>query len=114
MINEVKIRELIKRQKDTGLTITAFCSNEGIPKSSFYNWRKKLGKDPEKRFIPLLVNPTPASLTGGSKNQFREQNEQSVTGDDFFLELVYPNGTRLRIKSDLDLDHIRSLVCLLD
>jgi hypothetical protein len=113
MINEVKIRELIKRQKETGLNITAFCSNEGIPKSSYYYWRKKLSKDPGKRFIPLLVNSTPAPLIVGAKNHVREQNEQSVTGDDFLLELVYPNGTRLRIKRGPDLDHLRSLVCLL-
>jgi hypothetical protein len=29
MINETKILELIKRQKETGLTITAFCVNAG-------------------------------------------------------------------------------------
>jgi hypothetical protein len=40
MINESKILELIKRQKETGLNITAFCANEGIPKSSYYYWRK--------------------------------------------------------------------------
>jgi len=34
MINEPKIPDLIKKQKETGLNITAFCNNEGIPKSS--------------------------------------------------------------------------------
>ena len=68
MINESKILELIKRQKETGLTITAFCANEGIPKSSYYYWRKKLNKEPGKRFIPLLVNSTPATMSGSSKD----------------------------------------------
>ena len=68
MINESKILELIKRQKDTGLNITAFCANEGIPKSSYYYWRKRLRKEPGKGFIPLLVNNTPATMSGHSKN----------------------------------------------
>jgi hypothetical protein len=114
MINESKILELIKRQKETGLNVTAFCSNEYIPKSSFYYWRKKLSKEPGKRFIPLLVNSTPAPMGGPSKDYIREKHEHHTSGDDFLLELLYPNGTRLRIKSDTDFDHLRSLVCLLD
>jgi hypothetical protein len=114
MINESKILELIKRQKETGLNITAFCANEGIPKSSFYYWRKKLSKEPGKRFIPLLVKTIPATMSGPSKNYTREQHEHHISGDDFLLELLYPNGTRLRIKSDPDFDHLRTLVCLLD
>jgi hypothetical protein len=114
MINESKILELIKRQKETGLNVTAFCSNECIPKSSFYYWRKKLSKEPGKHFIPLLVNSTPAPMGGPSKDYIREKHEHHTSGDDFLLELLYPNGTRLRIKSDTDFDHLRSLVCLLD
>ena len=112
MINEAKILDLIKRQKETGLNISAFCSNEGIPKSTYYYWRKKLS-EPGKRFIPLLVNSTPVQITGPGKSCHREQNEDHTSGDDFLLELVYPNGARLRVKGDTDLDHLRSLVCLL-
>jgi len=114
MINESKILELINRQKETGLTITAFCVNEGIPKSSYYYWRKKLNKIPGKGFIPLLVNTTPSTMGRSSKNYTQELDELPKSGDDYLLELLYPNGTRLRIKSDPDFDHLRTLVCLLD
>jgi len=114
MINESKILELIKRQKETGLTITAFCVNEGIPKSSYYYWRKRLNKVPGKGFIPLLVNTKPATMSGPSKNYTQELDELPKSGDEFLLELLYPNGTRLRIKSNPDFDHLRTLVCLLD
>jgi hypothetical protein len=112
MIVESKILDLIKRQKETGLTISAFCSNEGIPKSTYYYWRKKINREPGKRFIPLLVNSTQALMSGPSK-YLRDQQDHHGTVDDFLLELIYTNGTRLRIKSDPDLDHLRSLVCLL-
>ena len=114
MINESKILELIKRQKETGLNITAFCANEGIPKSSYYYWRKKLNKEPGKRFIPLLVNTIPAALSGPSKNFTPEQNEYHTSSDAFPMEISYPNGTTLRIKHALDLAGLRSLVLLVD
>ncbi len=114
MINESKILELIKRQKETGLTITAFCANEGIPKSSYYYWRKKLSKEPGKRFIPLLVNTTAANLSGPSKNFTLEQHEHHTSNDAFPMEISYPNGTTLRIKHPLDLAGLRSLVLLVD
>jgi len=114
MIDEPKILDLIKRQKESGLSITAFCSNEGIPKSSFYYWRKKLSKKQGKRFIPLLVNNTPVPMIGPSKTCHREQNDQTTPDDGFLLEIFYTNGTRLRLKGDLDLDHLRSLICLLE
>jgi hypothetical protein len=114
MINESKIRELIKRQKETGLNITAFCTNEGIPKSYYYYWRKMLGREPGKHFIPLMVNTSPATMIGPTKNYTRQEHGDNNSGDDFLLALHYPNGTRLRIKSDADFDHLRTLICLLD
>jgi hypothetical protein len=114
MINESKILELIKRQKETGLNITAFCANEGIPKSYYYYWRKRLSREPGKHFIPLMVNSSPTTMSGPSKNYTRQQHEQHTSTDDFLLELLYPNGTRLRLKSDAPFDHLRTLVCLLD
>jgi hypothetical protein len=114
MINESKILELIKRQKETGLNIRAFCANEGIPKSSYYYWRKKLSKDPGKRFIPLLVNTMPATMNASSNNFIREQHEHQPSDGAFPMEITYPNGTTLRIKQSLDLEGLRSLVLLVD
>jgi transposase-like protein len=113
MINESKILELIKRQKETGLTISAFCNNEGIPKSTYYYWRKKLSKEPGKRFIPLLVNAIPSTLSGPSKNVMPEQHDHH-TSSAFPMEITYPNGTTLRLKHPLDLAGLRSLVLLVD
>lgn len=112
MINEAKIRDLIERQKETGLTVTDFCTNEGIAKSSFYNWRKKIRKGKAVNFIPLLVKPAPAPVKERLRNFPREQNNHPGSDDDYLLELIYPNGTRLRIKNVHDLEHIRNLVTL--
>lgn len=113
MINETKALELIRRQQETGLTISAFCANEGIPKSSFFYWRKKLSGKHREKFIPLLVNTTPATMVDNGKNYTGSGNGHN-TSDDFLFELSYPNGTRLRVKSGLELDNLRLLVSLLD
>lgn len=99
MINEAKIQELIKRQKDTELIIKAFCANEGIPESSYYYWRKKLEGKPCNRFIPLLVNPAQTQISGTSKYT-REHREHQTIRDDYQMEITYPNGDPL---SGLDL-----------
>jgi len=114
MINESKILELIKRHKETGLTITAFCRNEGIPKSSFYYWRKTVNRVNGKRFIPLLVNTTAVNLSEPSKSFTPQQHVHHTSSDPFPMEISYPNGTTLRIKHPLDLAGLRSLVLLVD
>lgn len=113
MINESKILELIKRHKETGLTIKAFCANEGIPKSSYYYWRKRINRDPANRFIQLRVNTTQSHMTGLSKCN-PQQHDHPRSGDGFPIEISYPNGTTLRIKHPLDMDGLRSLVLLAD
>lgn len=102
--------DLIRRQKETGLSIKEFCSNEYIPTSTFYYWRKKLrGKNQEKGFIPLIVKPQQTSLSGANgKAVYRGVD------DDVFLEVIYPNGTILRVKRDMDLAQLRALIHLYD
>jgi hypothetical protein len=114
MIDESKVLGLIRRQKETGLTISAFCNNEGIPKSTYYYWRKKMSKEPGRRFIPLLVNTIPSTLSGPTKCFTTVENTHPISGDAFPMEITYPNGTTLRLKHPLDLAGLRSLVLLVD
>jgi hypothetical protein len=64
MLNESKFLKLYHRQQESGLTVKDFCSNEGIPKSTFYYWRKKLQKNnTTPDFIPLVVKSSSQSLS---------------------------------------------------
>jgi hypothetical protein len=119
MLSEAKFRELMGRHQESGLDVKAFCSNEGIKESTFYYWKKKLQwKDRAKGFIPLVVAPAGKNL----KRQHRYKsitepfagNPQQSDNDDYLLEVVYPNGTRLRIRNDLDFARLRALVYLFD
>lgn len=110
MLTKSKFLELHRRQQESGLTVKEFCSNEAISPATFYYWKKKLSKNSNSRqdFIPLVLKNSP---------HFPDQNYTTLPqgGEtDALLELVYPNGTRLRIKKDLDLTQLRSLICLFD
>lgn len=100
---------LLERQKESGLSVKSFCSNEGIAPSTFFYWQKKLRKqDTVGRFIPLLVRAPGSSVCPAPV--------QNLTAgmDNTPLEITYPNGTTLRIRQTLDLAGLRSLVSLLD
>jgi transposase-like protein len=112
MLSESKFLKLYQRQQESGLTVKDFCSNEGIAHSTFYYWRKKFRNSRgANNFIPLVVKP---SQTISHSNATHSLSEGSVPVDNFLLELVYSNGTILRIKKDIDLSHLRELISLYD
>ena len=114
MLSETKFLALYRRHQESGLTVIDFCSNEGIAPSTYYYWRKKIKKNHTVRdFIPLVVNPPQPVPHGGLTKSHQSVNE-SMSINDAILELEYPNGTRLRIRQDLDLTQLRTLVCLID
>ena len=114
MQKESKFSELIRLQQDSGLTVKEFCSNEGIVPSTFYYWRKKLqGSRKENAFIPLIVKPSLSSQSTKIVSRRNYLPAQS-TEDNILLELIYPNGTLLRVKKDLGLDQLRALIHLYD
>jgi hypothetical protein len=114
---EESFQKLLSRYKESGLSVVEFCSNEGIHKSTFYYWLKKSRnkiKEPGT-FIPLFV---------GDQLQVANRQKEKLHGNinisaknqpgDVFLELVYPNGTLLRLRKDIDIRLLQELIHLCD
>ncbi len=116
MQKESRFFELIRLQQGSGLTVQDFCSNEDIAPSTFYYWRKKLQSRAKKNnFIPLIVKPPGSALSQGyRKGSHHAIQTSQMTDDKVMLEVVYPNGTLLRIKNDIDIVHLRALINLSD
>jgi transposase-like protein len=113
MLNETKFLELQNRQQESGLNVKEFCLNEGIAPSTFYYWLKKQQKHKQsKGFIPLVVKPAPSIYQRNAKGNGQLLSVDHTQEDAVFLELVYPNGTLLRVKKDLDLSRLRALIHL--
>ena len=109
MLSSSKMAVLLERQKESGLSVKSFCSNEGIAPSTFFYWQKKLRKeDTVGRFIPLLVRAPGSAVCPASVQKLTPGMDNTP------LEITYPNGTTLRIRQTLDLAGLRSLVSLLD
>ena len=91
--SEAEKREIIGRHQESGMSVTAFCKQEGLYATQFYTWKKKLLPDPEalsKKFIRI---------------------KPPVNGP--CLELHLPNGIQLKTSQDgFDVQLVKSLMGL--
>jgi transposase-like protein len=81
-------RDVLRRCKESGLSIRAYCRQRGLAEPSFYFWRRVLAErdgpaapianSPAVTFVPLTVRPEPVAV------------EATV-------EVVLANGRRLRV-----------------
>jgi len=95
---EAKI--LMERHQMSGLTVQAFCMEELLNPVTFYYWRKRLR---------MNENPEPSLLVPVNIN--RKAFPDSAT-DSNTIELNYPNGVRLSVSCQSDLNLIRELIML--
>ena len=71
-------KEIIDRQRGSGLSRLRFCRREGIARTTFEKWTKKLRRNPDGGFVELTAKPS--SLETWS------------------VELELPGGTVLRLR----------------
>jgi transposase-like protein len=84
--------EIISAQNTGGLSVSAYCRQQGINEKTFYNWRKKLGNSQEtkpKRFIQIKA------MESGSGKVLRIQT---------------PGGYRLEVESGVEKSHVQSIL----
>jgi len=88
----------ISRSRQSGLTQKAWCEKNDIGYSSFhYRYRRyrseaepESGEGPDGRFIPLMVEPSPATGT--------------------WCEVSLPNGKKLAFRHPVGAGFLRSLI----
>jgi hypothetical protein len=87
-------RELVLRQKKSGMSVQAFCQQQGVSGWSFYQWRKRLAMDPPMSFA--LV-------------ETREACRQSTGA----VELWLKGGDHLQIAPGVDATTLRTVLAVL-
>jgi hypothetical protein len=83
--------ERLARFPDSGLSVAAFCSAEGVSTNSFFYWKRRLRTAAAPaRLLPVRVptSPTP-------------------------VEVVLPGGAVLRLAPGCDLDLLRGVIATL-
>ena len=104
----LELRELwcqrVDRQRQSGLTVSEFCREEGVSSANFYRWKQKLqGKSPSKSKRRARQQPTgapdpvvgPASENASATAFVRLPLAPSITSP--WIELVLVEGTIIRV-----------------
>ena len=113
-MDEKTFIDLYDRQKESGLTVKEFCSNEIIAPATFYYWKKRLkNRNSLPGFIPVVVKPAPGVLQKSfPDNSFSTtaQPANNITS----IEIEFSNKTILRINSEIDMPTLKTLIHLND
>ena len=98
-----KWREVIERQRASGLSVAAFCRDQGVAASSFFAWKRKLGATAaaaafvEATVVAAGTLPPPA-----------------VTGSAGLIEVRLRGGRRVRVGRGFDRDLLAEVVAALE
>jgi len=104
-------REVIRRQRKSSLTVSAFCAAEGIKDWSFHWWRRELAKrDREKPAAEATVKPQEAP-SFVPVQLLPERNECHASSS---IEVVLTSGQRVRIPTGFDPLTLDSLLTVLE
>ena len=87
-------RAMIDKQAQSGLSIRAFCIQEGVRDADFYHWRKRLREAEPMRFALVEAGGTALSAPGP-------------------IELHLASGDRLKIGAGVDAATLRAVLSVL-
>ncbi|MEL6897705.1 MAG: hypothetical protein AAFP90_16515 [Planctomycetota bacterium] len=101
-------RWVIAEQRRSGLTIKAFCKQQGLSEPSFYGWRRRLEG---RRHVPRageknLQEMIPVSVVGKSD----EQDKDSASK----LEVISPSGFRFTMPDHVCVDRVAKLAVAIE
>ncbi len=87
-------RGLIAQQQQSGVSVRAFCQQQGTTEYSFYQWRKRLAQQLPVKFALVETSRSAAASVAG-------------------VEVILASGERLRITPGIDSDTLRMVVSVL-
>jgi hypothetical protein len=87
-----KMFGLIEQCKESGLSNREFCKQKSINEAKFYYWLKRYTHQSpkESNFIPIRLNPG-----------------QIICET---LEIIYPNGVKIKLPYEISLSQIKMLI----
>lgn len=91
--SEKKWTELIRRQQQSGLSVSAYCRDRGFSDQAFYYWRKRLSGREPVRFALVAADAAPTDAAP--------------------MELLLASGDRLRIAPGTDALTLRTVLNIL-
>ena len=89
-------RDLIGRQRKSGMSVAAFCRDRGVSAASFYNWRAKLAEEPASgEPVPVSFVPLPM--------------DQVMRGIRAAFSVRLPNGVKVVVPNGFDAESLAAI-----
>ncbi len=114
-------RRALARQRQSGLSVRAFCAAEGLAPATFYLWKRRLRRpvltlSPPKRieFAPVRVEPEntagiPSRQSGPSPDP--AASRPSPAGR---MEILLPSQCRIRLSGSVDRQQLATVLSVLE
>ena len=96
-----KWRELISEQRQSGVSVAAFCKQRGLRAWQFYEWKKKVRESEPTQFTEVRV--------AGAGEPVRSESEPGNA-----IEIRLRAGTCLIVQPGFDARHLRALLIALE
>jgi len=105
---ELRWRELLTCQADSGLSVRKFCATEGISEPSFYAWRRKLR---ERKNDATRTEKSSRRKDAPDNGLFVPLKLLDPTQT---LEIIHPLGCRIQVTGDVNPVALRHVIEALD
>ena len=92
-------REVISRQRESGLSIKGFCAREALAMATFFLWKRR-----------LAGGATPASVGFAPVRLEPETLSEPVPGG---IEILLAHGRRIRLTGAVDRQQLRDVLAAL-
>jgi len=103
--NQADAHELLEAIRVSGLTVKAWCTENGVSPGSVYAWRAKLSRVRQSRRRPSSAAPAPAEV------QLAEIKLQPVAAPSRY-EVELPNRVRIHIDDGFHTETLERLLTL--
>ena len=107
---ELESRDMMRRYRESGLTVAAFCKRERLSVSLFYYWKREIAR----RDLGLPKGSGNGKPRPHRESPFVPLNVCRVELDQAPLELVLGDSRRVRIGGDFDADVLKKLLAVLE
>ena len=97
---------VVRRCRESGQSVRAFCCAEGLRESAFYFWRRKLARRATLAFLPVQVV---APVSGYPARGCPDLPEASRT-----VEIVLAAGRSVRVRPGFDRQTLADVLAVLE
>ena len=94
-------RELVNEHRASGLSVDAFCKQQGLATSTFFNWARRFKSEPTSAAAQASADAAFVELEAPPASPITKA-DASATSATSPIELVLPNGLVLRVGHGFD------------